>query len=286
MIPSPLVSTEWLAVNLDRPELRIIDCSVIMKTTPDGGYGFVSGREEWAERHIPGAVFVDMLAEMSARDSTLPMMLPGPEELTTKVEALGIGDDTEVVLYDRSNHAWAARMWWMLRVYGFDAAAVLEGGWQKWSAEHRPTSDEVTSPRRGRFTPRFRPRLVATREQVLESIGKPEVAIVNALPPEHFRGTAPTDLPRAGRIAGSCNVYCQLLIDPETGAYWPAPKLRELFEEAGALGAERFITYCGAGIAASSDALALALLGVDNVAVYDGSLAEWAADPALPMEQG
>jgi thiosulfate/3-mercaptopyruvate sulfurtransferase len=131
-----------------------------------------------------------------------------------------------------------------------------------------------------------RPELFASKEQVLDSLAEPGVTLVNALSADEHRGTAPTRFPRAGRIAGSRNVYCQSLIDPTAKTYRPVEELRDLFEQAGALNTGRVITYCGAGIAASSDALALTLLGVRDVAVYDGSLAEWTADPTLPMETG
>ena len=286
MISSPLVSTDWLAANSRRPELRILDCSVVMRTTPDGGYAFVGGREEWTQAHIPGSVFVDVLGELAAKDNPLPMMMPGIEDFAAAMEGHGVGEGTQVVLYDRSNHAWAARVWWMLRVCGFDTAAVLDGGWQKWLAENRPASAAPAAYPRGAFRPRLRPELFASKQQVLDSLARPDVTLVNALSADEHRGAAPTRFPRAGRIAGSRNVYCQALIDPTAKTYRPVPELRELFEPTGALNAERVITYCGAGIAASSDALALTLLGVRDVAVYDGSLAEWTADPTLPMETG
>jgi thiosulfate/3-mercaptopyruvate sulfurtransferase len=281
---SPLVGTDWLAANLDQPKLRILDCSVVMRTSPDGSYTFVGGEEEWLRGHVPGSMFVDVLGKLSATDNPLPMMLPKAEDFAATMSGFGVGADTEVVLYDRSNHAWAARVWWMLRVYGFDAVKVVDGGWQKWSAEGRPASVTAQVYPRGDFQPNFRPALLATKQHVLESLQEPDVSIINSLSPEEHRGTAVTRFPRTGRIAGSCNVYCQSLIDPATHSYRPAPELRKIFEDAGALNRERTITYCGAGIAACSDALALAVLGLNDVAVYDGSLAEWTADPTVPME--
>lgn len=282
---SPLVSTDWLAARLQRPTLRVLDCTVAMRTAPDGSYTFVPGRDEWLAGHIPGSTFVDVMGELAAKDSPLPLMMPQPADFASVMERHGVGDGTDVVLYDRGNHAWAARVWWMLRACGFDAAHVLDGGWQKWVVEGRVIETTTAPPPRATFVPRLRPELFATKAEVRDAIGRPEVMIVNALSPDEHRGTATTRFPRKGRIAGSRNVYCQSLVDPERKTYRGPSELRALFERAGALGAQRTIVYCGAGIAASSDALALTLLGAPNVAVYDGSLAEWTSDPSLPMER-
>lgn len=213
-------------------------------------------------------------------------MMPAATVFAATLERHGVGNDTEVVLYDRGNHAWAARVWWMLRACGLDSASVLDGGWQKWAAEQRPASAEPSSYPRGTFVPTARTALFANKEEVHAALQRADVMIVNALSPEEYRGTATTRFPRAGRIPGSRNVFCQTLIDPTTKAYRTRDELERLFADAGALGAQRTIVYCGAGIAASSDALALTVLGVAQVAVYDGSLAEWTADPSLPMERG
>jgi thiosulfate/3-mercaptopyruvate sulfurtransferase len=280
-----LVETEELLQALKDSTICVLDCTVVMVPTPDGGYTFRPGREEYDAGHIPGAVFVDVLGELADKRPKLPMMMPPVEEFAETMAGHGVGEGMRVVLYDRGNHAWAARVWWMLRAAGFDDAAVLNGGWQKWMAEKRPVTKEPGSYPRGRFMPKFRRELIATKEQVLKSIGTKDVSIVNALSPEEFRGEK-TRFPRSGRIKGSSNVYCQALIDPETQAFLPEAELRKKFEATGALKAKQVITYCGAGIAASADALALTLLGVKNVAVYDGSMAEWTADSSLPMETG
>jgi thiosulfate/3-mercaptopyruvate sulfurtransferase len=282
-LPSPLVDAAWVERHLGRQDVRILDCSVVMRTTEDGGYTFTGGGPEWQQGHIPGSVFVDVLSDLADRDDPLPMMIPPATDFAAKMEALGVGDGARVVLYDRSNHAWAARVWWMLRYFGFDAAAVLDGGWQKWVAEKRPVSQSGPTPREARFEPRVRPELIASADDVRRALGSATTRIVNALSPEEFSG-ANSRFARRGRIPGSVNVYCQNLVSPDTYDYLPQEPLRRIFESAGALGADRTITYCGAGIAASSDALALVALGVDNVAVYDGSLAEWTADPSSPME--
>lgn len=282
---SPLIETQQLAAMLGDPRLRVLDCSVAMQVAEDGSYTFAGARAAWLESHVPGSVFVDVLAELADDTSPLPMMLPSEGAFASAMSRLGVGNDCLVVLYDRSNHAWAARVWWMLRCFGFENAAVLNGGWQKWQHEERPTSRHTDSYREAAFTATLRPELMADKSEVLQAIGNPDTRLINALSPEEHRGTAKTRLSRSGRIAGSVNVHCQALIDPDTHTYLDTATFRARFKNTGALEAKRSITYCGGGIAASSDALALTLLGVSNVAVYDGSLAEWSADDNLPMER-
>lgn len=285
VLPTPLVETDWLAAHLGEPDLRILDCSVVRQDREDGTYSFVSGRENWERGHIPGSMHVFVLGELSDPDNPVPMMMPSFEKFADVISGYGVGNDSRVVLYDNSNHAWAARVWWMLRVCGFDNAAVLNGGWKKWLRENRPVSTEAVTYPRGNLVPRPRPELMATKQEVLDSLGSGSVQLIHALPPETFTGKA-APYGRPGRIPGSSNVYCEWLIDPESDTYIDPEAQRRLFAEAGALEADRVVTYCGGGIAASSDALALVCLGVKNVAVYDGSLSEWAADPSLPMETG
>ncbi|MGD8323338.1 MAG: sulfurtransferase [Gammaproteobacteria bacterium] len=282
-MPWPLVSTNWLTDSLEAPDLRIIDCAVMMHTAADGSYTFAGAHEAYDAGHIPGAGFIDVLTELSDPDSTLPLTLPKPAAFEAVMSGLGVGPGTRVVLYDRSNHAWAARVWWLLRAYGFDTASVLDGGWLKWTAEQRPVSREVETQPAARFTADFRATLIARKADVLQGISDPGTSLINALSPEEHSG-AQGRFERKGRIAGSSNVYCQSLIDPQTCAYRDSGALRAAFADSGAFETDRTITYCGGGIAASSDALILTALGVENVAVYDGSLNEWTRDPAAPME--
>lgn len=284
-LPAPLVSTGWLTDHLQEQDLRILDCSVVRQDNDDGTYAFVSGKPGWAKNHIPGSIHIDVIGELSDPNSSIPLMMPPAADFAEIMAGYGVGNGTRVVLYDNSNHAWAARVWWMLRACGFDDAAVLNGGWKKWLMENRETTDAVVTNPRGNFIPSPRPELMATRGEVLASLGSDKVCIIHALPPASFTGDiAPYGRP--GRIPGSKNVYCEWLVDPETGTYIDPDAQRELFEKTGAVTADRVITYCGGGVAASSDALALVCLGIKNVAVYDGSLSEWAADPSLPMETG
>jgi thiosulfate/3-mercaptopyruvate sulfurtransferase len=284
--PHYLVETEWLAQHLDDPGVRVLECTVYLHPDPHVPFGFrvESGRGRWAEGHIPGAGFVDLQEELSDRRSKLRFMMPGAAAFAAAMGRHGVGDGVRVVLYDRAVNMWAARVWWMLRAFGFDDAAVLNGGWKKWTHEGREVAkDAGTRPARS-FTARPRPGLIADKAAVLAAVGDRAVCLLNALTAEQHHGTGGYDYGRRGRIEGSENVPARDLVDPLTHAYLPSEVLREKFAAAGALHAGRVITYCGGGIAASSDALVLALLGKDDVAVYDASLMEWAADPALPME--
>jgi thiosulfate/3-mercaptopyruvate sulfurtransferase len=281
-----LVETDWLADHLDDPGVRVLECTVYLQPADvPGGYRVESGRARWAEGHIPGAGFADLHEDLSDRTSGLRFMMPPATQFAQAMGRYGVGAGVRVVLYDRFVNMWAARLWWMLRAFGFDDAAVLDGGWKKWTREGRAVAtDDGTRPQRV-FTARPRPGLIADKAGVLAALGDGRACVLNALTGEQHRGGGVT-YGRPGRIAGSVNVPARDLVDPETHAYLPAERLREKFAAVGALDARRIITYCGGGIAASSDAFVLHLLGHDEVAVYDASLSEWAADPALPMATG
>jgi thiosulfate/3-mercaptopyruvate sulfurtransferase len=285
--PQYLVETDWLGTHLADPGLRVLECTVFLHPADvPGGVRVESGRAKWAEGHIPGAGFVDLQDELSDRDSALRFMMPPAAQFSGAMGRAGVGDGVRVILYDRAVNMWAARVWWMLRAFGFDDAAVLNGGFKKWTTEGRPIGTDAGTSAARRFTPRPRPALMTDKTGVLAALGESGACVLNALTEEQHRGTGGNTYGRPGRIAGSVNVAARDLVDPRTHAYLPADVLRAKFAAAGALDAGRVVTYCGGGIAASSDAFVLTLLGRDDVAVYDASLSEWAADPALPMERG
>lgn len=285
-LPSALVSGDWLQQQLSHPSLRILDCSQVMQKKGDGTFGFVPALDDFAAGHIPGSNFVDVAAQLSDRRNPLPLMMPDPASLAAALQALGVGNDSAVVLYDRGNHAWAARVWWMLRANGFDNAAVLDGGWQHWVVKGRPQSRDARpyEPAVG-LTLQLRPELMVDKQVVLAALDDPDTLLLHSLPLPMFTGEV-VPYARPGRIKGSQNLYCESLLDAESKCFHPPQRLRELVGATRALDAERVIAYCGGGIAASSNALALTLLGLSGVAVYDASLSEWAADPGLPMESG
>jgi len=289
-LPSPLVSTEWLAARLDEPDIRILDCTVYLHPLPGGDMRAESGRADYEKGHIPGAAFADLIADLSDPESRLRFTLPSPERFAAAMGRLGVGDDSRVVLYAAgapgSSQGWAPRLWWMLRAFGFDRAAVLDGGWRKWLAEGRPVSTEPARHPPARFTARPRPGLFVDKTAVRAAMDAADTRLVNALTPEQHAGSGGPHYGRPGRIPGSANVPARDLFDSATGAYRPLPELESLFRAAGALDRPKVITYCGGGIAASADALVLTMLGAGDVAVYDASLQEWARDPAMPMATG
>ena len=277
-----LVSTDWLATHLGDPSVRVFDCTVRIAPTPDS-IRFPSGGPLYTAGHIPGAAFADLTVGLNLHDEQDNwFMLPSPADFADAAGALGIGDGLTVVLYDQGQTMWAARLWWQLRLHSFDAL-VLDGGFARWQAEGRPVSQEAAAHAPATLTPRLRPELLATTADVYAVTQEGGACLINAVGREQHRGTSPQHAGRPGHIPASVNVPYDALLDPATNAYLPPATLRELFAAQGAHPGERVITYCGGAIAASSAALALALAGVDDVAVYDGSLRQWAADPALPL---
>ncbi len=284
---SPLITTEALAGLLGDANVRIFDCTTHLIPKPDNsGQEVKSGRADYLTGHIPGAAFLDLAQDLSDTSSPYRFSTLGPEAFAAAAGRLGIGEDHRIVLYDGGYNAWAARVWWMLKGYGFDNAQVLDGGLIKWRHEGRPLVAEATTCPPATFTARPRPGFFADKARVAGAIGASDVRIVNALTPEQHIGNGGVTYGRAGRIPGSCNIASRGIVDPVTNALLPRDALQRRFADAGLLGNERVIAYCGGGIAASLTALALAELGKDEVEVYIHSMQEWANDPSLPMEVG
>ena len=289
--PQYLVETGWLAEHLDDPDIRIIDCTSYL---PDyfekADVTKQSGAENYAQGHIPGSVYVDLIHDLSDPDKPEIMYpMPPTEQFTAVMSRLGVGDGTRVILYDGFLNMWSTRVWWMLRAFGFDNAAVLNGGWQKWAAEGRPVSTEPGSYPPAEFVPDPRPELIATKEDVLAAINDEETRLINALSEAEHTGdpSFPHHYTRPGHIPTSENVPFTGVIDlGGTSAYLDPEQLRAQYGAAGAFDGDKVITYCGGGIAASQAAFLLTLLGAEKIALYDGSLTEWGADANLPMVTG
>jgi thiosulfate/3-mercaptopyruvate sulfurtransferase len=283
--PSPqsaLVSTEWLAAHAQEPGIVILDATWLAAgTTPDAA-------KIYADKHIPGARRFD-IEKICDHASPSPHMLPSPEEFAAEAGLLGIGADDLVVAYDAGGMASAAsRCWWMFRVFGHDKVAVLDGGLPKWLAEGRPVEKGfaiAASPKS--FVAAFRPTMVRDLAAVKEISQHGGTALLDARAAARFEGTAPEPWAggRKGHIPGSNSVPFADLLDPTAKTLLPPEQLKARLAVAGSLDGP-IVATCGSGVTACVIALALNEIGRPDVAVYDGSWAEWGAHPELPAATG
>ena len=281
-----LISTDDLARRMGAPAVRVFDCTTYLRPRPEGGYNAESGRANYDKGHIPGAAYLDLGADFSDPTSPLRFTLPPLETLTRAFAAKGIGHGTFVVLYSHGTPTWATRFWWMLRAIGFDDAAILDGGLDKWKAENRPLQTEEATYPPATLTLRARPELFVDKVAIKNAIGKSQTLTLNALSHDQHKGSGGVTYGRAGRIAGSSCVPAASLFGADK-TMKPIAELRAAFDGVGAAPDKQILVYCGGGIAATVDAFVLtALLGHKNVAVYDNSMQEWSNDASLPMDVG
>lgn len=275
-----LIDADWLESHLG--EVKVFDCTTLLKPDPDSVYRVQPAREAWLEEHIPGAGFLDLQGAFSDEASSLNFTLPDPQAFARAAGEQGIGNDDHVVLYTTTNPMWATRFWWMFGVFGHHQVSVLDGGFAAWKAAGKPTTRGAERYAPATFRASLDAARVADKERVLDAIGG-DTCVLNALSREQFAGEG-RHYGRPGRIQASENLPWTELLDAD-GCFLPPDQLEARFRETGALESDSVITYCGGGIAATMDLFALALIGRDTgVAVYDGSLSEWAPDDALPME--
>ena len=267
--------------------LVVLDATVLPVAGFDGHPAFVTGDEQYiVSGHIPGALFADLIDEFSDPDAPQPFTRPDAVRFAAAAAALGIGSRTRVVVYDAAVGQWAARLWWLFRSFGHDDVAVLDGGLRKWQAEERPIEVGHVAPTAATgFGAVARDGFWADKLRVLRAVsGEAPATLVCGLPAREFSGAA-GHRPRLGHIPGSVSAPAARLVDRDTNAFLSDDALREVLAQV-VDAPDPVVAYCAAGIAATSDALALAILGRDDVAVYDGSLNEWAADETAPLAVG
>ena len=275
-----LVSTEWLAAELGAPDLRIIDATTFLPGTGR------DARAEYEAGHIPGAVYLD-IEEVSDRDNPIPHMLPPEHRFASRMQSLGLGDGQRFVVYDNSPLHSAARIWWMLKIFGAHYAALLDGGLQKWKAEGRPLESGRPQVRHGHFTPSLDPAATVDKAYMLSILGTGGCEIVDARGAGRFTGEDAEPRPgmASGHIPGSKNLPQGELFRPDN-SWKRGEELRAAFGDAGVDLGKPMVTTCGSGVTAAVLLFGAHLLGKEDVRIYDGSWSEWGADPATPTQQG
>jgi thiosulfate/3-mercaptopyruvate sulfurtransferase len=277
MTYSTLVSTSDLAAHLDDAGWVICDCRHDLADTE-------AGRHAYGESHVPGARFVhldeDLSAPKTGHNGRHP--LPDPERFARRAGELGISNGSQVVAYDASGGYYAARMWWMLRWLGHDAVAVLDGGWNAWLKAAQPVTDRLPIVKAARFTPRVRNEAVVDAGSVAARLGKTGPLLVDARSPDRYRGENETLDPVGGHIPGAINRFFRLNMDAD-GRFKAATILRKEFSELLGNNASGQAThYCGSGVTACHNLLAMEIAGLSGSRLYPGSWSEWCADPTRP----
>ena len=271
-----LVTTAWLAQNLGQSDLAIVDATMFMPADQR------DPAAEFEAAHIPGARFLDIDA-VSDKSTPTPHMLPGAAEFGTAMRELGVGRDDRIIVYDNSPLRSAARGWFMLRHFGAERVAILDGGFQKWRAESRPVEAGPARPRTARFDAVERGGVV-TKQMLITGTGDP---ILDARGRARFDGSEPDPRPgiAAGHIPGARNLPFASLYR-EDGTFKSQDELRAAFAAAGVDPEQPFVASCGSGVTANSLLFAARRLGGRHARLYDGSWSEWGADPATPKALG
>ena len=286
----PLARTGWLQDHLEDPNLRVVDIRGYVKKSDlgDGRQGaeYLPAREEYDESHVPGAVFVDWTRDITDPDDPVPAQVAPPERFADLMGSLGIGNDTHVVVYDHAGGQFATRLWWALTYYGHDLVSVLDGGWNKWVAEGRPTTAEAPGPAPATFTPKTRPVWRREAEEVLAASRTGEVLVLDARDAGQYTGAVTRGEGRPGHVPGARHLHADGLFGPD-GSFRPDDDLEEKLREAGVPEDREapVVAYCNGGVAATVPLFALHRLGYGNLANYDGSWNEWGAREDLPAER-
>ena len=278
--PEALVSGEWLEAHLNAPDVRIVDATYHLPHADRDAY------EEWTYRHIPGAVHFD-IDKICDSDTDLPHMLPSAEKFSSHVRKLGLGDGNKIVIYDSNGGYMAAcRVWWMFRLFGHKDVCVLDGGLVRWGKERRPIETDEPQVQERHFTARQNNALVKSKKQMLDNLDNHKFQVIDARNEGRYQGVdhEPRPTERMGHIPGSINLPFTFITPPSQDfTFRNSVDICELINGAGIDLNKPATVTCGSGVTACVVAFALYLIGKEDVAIYDGSWAEWGDDPNVPI---
>ncbi len=281
---SPLVTTAWLERHLRDRDIRIVELrgKVLPPTEPPPHY--FTDRDGYEKAHIPNAVFVDWQVDIVEPGSPSGDVA-APERFAALMGALGIGNDTTVVVYDNAASMFACRLRWTLRYYGHENVFILDGGWDKWLAEERPVSADIPQVETAKFAPRVNTRLKATKEEIMTGIEAGNMQLIDLRSPAEYAGAA-SRARHGGHIPTAINIPRSTMVADDQTVETTNNLLKCFAEKGAALDASDTVVYCNSGISASFGMLALELAGARNLRLYDGSWKEWGNDAATPKETG
>ncbi|MCE7997466.1 MAG: sulfurtransferase [Rhodobiaceae bacterium] len=282
--PEYLISPEDLAAKLRNDNLRLFDVSFYLKPNPKGGMIPSSGQPEYDEGHLPGAAFINQYTHLSDTKSPFGFTRLPDDELIQAFANAGVSEDSDVVFYSTGSTMWATRAWWLLNYCGHRRVAILNGGLNAWKNAGREVSAEKANYSPAEWKSTALAQHFATKDDVSAAIDNTGICTVNALPPEVYAGTSNHHYGRRGHIPGSINVFYDTLLEDEK--FRSPEEIKNSLSAAGLLDDRPVIAYCGGGISATIDAFSCLLVGKEDVAVYDGSMGEWAADKSLPLVEG
>ena len=274
-----LVTTSWLEEHLRDHNLRIVDCRWVLGKAGEG-------RSQYETSHIPGAVYLDMETDLSGkagRESPGRHPLPAKRDFQKIVSDLGITRETVVIAYDQGMGMPAPRLWWLLRYYGHENTLVLDGGWDLWVKEGHSVDQVIPQFSPADFFARPKKKWVLDKVAVDELRDQPEVLVLDARSPERYRGDVEPIDPKAGHIPGAKNFPYTLTINPATGRFHSPQRLKQEFEKMEMGQVKTIISYCGSGVTACTNLLALYLAGFDGI-LYEGSWSDWSQDQSLPVQ--